>query len=280
MIAPELQNYIRQSRTSGMTDEQIRQNLASQGWTEADISQALGSNSAASATSVVASVGVTGWLTGKVITIIIAALLILGGGAYFALSKKGSPPQQEISDNTLPQNNQPTNTTNGTGSGNSQSKPSTLSQYRCEGLLPESEYIRIFGKAPFVFKGRWVEEQLPDQRFSDLNCNYYPGDSGRILRTIGIHSDNKWSFDIAKDVASKASDGNIKEIPGLGSDAFYTTDLLFKDISNHVEFLSTDQNYIITVVGSRTRSANQATKDQELANIIEVARVVSNNFDK
>ncbi len=37
MITPELQNYISQSRASGMSDEQIRQTLSAQGWKDGDL---------------------------------------------------------------------------------------------------------------------------------------------------------------------------------------------------------------------------------------------------
>lgn len=39
---PDLQNYITQARASGMTDDQIRQNLVAKGWQQNDIEEALG----------------------------------------------------------------------------------------------------------------------------------------------------------------------------------------------------------------------------------------------
>ncbi len=42
MPTPELQNYISQQRSAGVSDAQIRQALATQGWTEVDLSQAFG----------------------------------------------------------------------------------------------------------------------------------------------------------------------------------------------------------------------------------------------
>jgi len=41
MPTPELQNYITQSRTAGLTDDQIRQNLLAKGWQDGNISQVL-----------------------------------------------------------------------------------------------------------------------------------------------------------------------------------------------------------------------------------------------
>lgn len=40
MTTPELENYIKQARAQGMNDAQIRQNLLSGGWSEADLTQA------------------------------------------------------------------------------------------------------------------------------------------------------------------------------------------------------------------------------------------------
>ena len=40
MITPELENYIKQARAQGINDAQIRQNLLSGGWSEADLTQA------------------------------------------------------------------------------------------------------------------------------------------------------------------------------------------------------------------------------------------------
>ena len=39
MSNPDLQNYITQSHASGMTDDQIRQNLVGQGWDAKIINQ-------------------------------------------------------------------------------------------------------------------------------------------------------------------------------------------------------------------------------------------------
>ena len=42
MVTQELQNYVDQSRASGISDEIIRQNLIKQGWAEADLNSVLG----------------------------------------------------------------------------------------------------------------------------------------------------------------------------------------------------------------------------------------------
>ena len=82
----DLENYIKQARSSGQTDEQIKQALKSNGWQEADINQAFGGQSP---TPEIASVATKSWLTGRIIAIVIALLVIAGGtGAYFFLYSK------------------------------------------------------------------------------------------------------------------------------------------------------------------------------------------------
>ncbi len=41
-MTPEVQQYINQQRTAGVSDSQIRQSLTTQGWTQADLDQAFG----------------------------------------------------------------------------------------------------------------------------------------------------------------------------------------------------------------------------------------------
>ena len=78
---PELQNYIRQARAMGKSNEIITQELSTGGWTPADISQALGLGTAApmsAATSAVASV-----MSGKIIAGTIGILIVVGGGGAY-----------------------------------------------------------------------------------------------------------------------------------------------------------------------------------------------------
>jgi hypothetical protein len=51
MITLELENYIKQSRAQGMSDDQIRQNLLSGGWNKVDLDQALSEHHAPLATN-------------------------------------------------------------------------------------------------------------------------------------------------------------------------------------------------------------------------------------
>jgi hypothetical protein len=72
----ELQNYINQSRGSGKADAQIRQELAAQGWQQADLDQAFGT------TTAVASTGNRGKVIGIVLGVLILILLVLGVVGY------------------------------------------------------------------------------------------------------------------------------------------------------------------------------------------------------
>ena len=82
---PELQNYIRQARAIGKSNEIITQELSSGGWTPSDISQALGLGTVApitATTSVVAGV-----MGGKIIAGIVVGLIVVGGGGVFVWNK-------------------------------------------------------------------------------------------------------------------------------------------------------------------------------------------------
>jgi hypothetical protein len=95
MITPELQAYVSQSRASGMSDDQIRQSLTTQGWAEADVMQALGSSN---------SVAKSNWFDTKHITTYIAIIIALGLVAYAVAttmkkSSKVQTPANQVQNN-------------------------------------------------------------------------------------------------------------------------------------------------------------------------------------
>src|SRR3989338_8956753 len=82
---PELQNYIKQARAMGKSNEIITQELSSGGWTPADISQALGLGTAAPMSATTSAVA--GVMSGKIIASTIIGLVVLGGGGVFVWNK-------------------------------------------------------------------------------------------------------------------------------------------------------------------------------------------------
>ncbi len=91
MVNPDLQNYIVRSRQQGMTDEQIRQNLAGQGWKEKDVVSAFTPDSLSSSRKFFSSSVI-------IIFIIILGVLLLFpvfmvfifGGAFMADTSAGA----------------------------------------------------------------------------------------------------------------------------------------------------------------------------------------------
>lgn len=76
MLTPEIQNYITQSRSAGMSDAQIRQNLTMQGWSQADLDQAFGVAAGTVQTSGKSSASKI--ITVTVILLVLLALLFWG----------------------------------------------------------------------------------------------------------------------------------------------------------------------------------------------------------
>ena len=66
MVTPELQQYILQQRSAGLSDIQIRQNLYQQGWSASDLDEAFGVSSNSSG----------GGMGGKIIRILIIVFLV------------------------------------------------------------------------------------------------------------------------------------------------------------------------------------------------------------
>ncbi len=94
MITPEVQNYINQSRAAGMTNDQIRQTLAAQGWQQSDLDQAFGSTAASTS-----SAGNHGKVIGIVLGIIILLLLVFGVVGY-GFYNKFKQSKTNVSQNT------------------------------------------------------------------------------------------------------------------------------------------------------------------------------------
>lgn len=87
MLTPEIQQYINQQRSAGVSDTQIRQMLAARGWQQTDLDQAFGVISNAPQTQ--AKAPMPGWAKALIIVLILLFLLpnliwvgILGYGYY------------------------------------------------------------------------------------------------------------------------------------------------------------------------------------------------------
>lgn len=243
----ELQNYINQSRASGVPDEQIRQTLAAQGWSEADLNEAFGQVAASVSTASVSSVG-TGWLSAKVVTVAVTLLLIGGIGAYIVFSTK-----------------KPSNESGGVNSSQNQVANNPPSQnkaersLKCEDLLPADDFKRVTQKDLSKYLPKWdiVKDGL-------LGCEVL-GDYGLPWLSFGViarweEGDNRW--DVLKEQALKLSNqySKYEQVSNIGSDAYF--------LNNSLNALSSNKKYTLDV--------SAPTKEQS----IEIAKIIDANLSK
>ncbi len=99
MVTPELENYIKQARTQGLSDAQIRQNLLSQGgWNEGDLNEAFGVPPSY-IPPLPHTPNPTNYVEkkshlGLIISVVVVVLLLLGGWYFFSQSNQESAENQ------------------------------------------------------------------------------------------------------------------------------------------------------------------------------------------
>lgn len=95
MLTPEIQQYVKQQRAAGVSDAQIRQALASQGWQQTDLDQAFGiapTGSAVPQTPVVFRKNTTKIVIMIVIIFLVLPLLfwaVIAGFAWYKFKNSG-----------------------------------------------------------------------------------------------------------------------------------------------------------------------------------------------
>lgn len=84
MITPELQKFISEQRSQGVPDTQIRQNLASGGWSASDLDEAMGVQQLANTySSQVAAKSASGYGLWSVLIVVVLVVLGLGGYVFY-----------------------------------------------------------------------------------------------------------------------------------------------------------------------------------------------------
>src|SRR3989344_335487 len=97
MVTPELQNYIKQARTQGIPDAQIRQNLlASGGWDENDLNQAFSGFQPLAPVYAVAGSAAKTSHTGLIVGVVTVVLALAGGGFFGYQYFKNKSSQSEV----------------------------------------------------------------------------------------------------------------------------------------------------------------------------------------
>lgn len=272
MPNPQLQSYVSQSRATGMSDDQIRQSLQAQGWTEADISEALGMTSVAEPISA----GSSG-LSKKILIIILAILIAGGAGAYFLLSGDDS------------------------GEPMTESK-SSKSDIDCSKLLPSSEFERITGYKASDYELLTEQQEPSGQEYKSgakiISCGYVKRDATYKSAIFGdvtfiittAEGGMEQAFAIAKNPTTDLGDGKIsyggvtaevkdgkisyggyeiplesligKDVPDVGALAF--------EHAGRITILSDDKKYMVAI------GINGASNTLE--NVKAIARVISSNL--
>lgn len=100
MLTPEIKNYISQSRASGVSDDQIRQTLAGQGWAQADLDEALKQTKMPSWTK---------YLIAGLIILLVLPLLVwagIAGYGFYKLKNLSAPSANNNQSNQPAANNQ------------------------------------------------------------------------------------------------------------------------------------------------------------------------------
>ncbi len=152
----DLENYIKSSRASGLTDDQIKQTLSTQGWSQADISEAMGASVSAGTVSAVGTTAVVGaasaW-SAKTIVAIIVGLAILGTGGYFVFAKKSSQNMNDSLDSNQAASNIP------------KTSKSDNTPFTCKELLSDAEFETATGK-------KAADYTLEEKHDNVLGCVY------------------------------------------------------------------------------------------------------------
>src|SRR3989344_3536604 len=253
----DLENYIKQSREAGKSDEIIKQELRASGWSEVEISQALGTQTVP---STVSGTSITTWLTAKTLAIIIAALVAMGGSAYFIFSDKDSMPTNQTDNNSKVAEN-----------------TANKADFHCKDLLPDVDFQTILKKnsSEYVLKeqnndlskGEGTTQDFKDKFGNQFQqgarvfvCSYSTPDNpvGDIYFLLGYGTKNDLTaeFQSQKDVAFsfngkeiqiadqiiKGPDDYAESIADLGADAYRVG---FKEVSNTVHVLSSNRKYML-----------------------------------
>ena len=263
---PELQKYIRQARSIGKSNEVITQELASGGWTPADISQAL-NLSPVSTTGTATSATVTGGVSAKIIASIVTILLILGAGGYFVYSKNKKTLETNVGNNATTPQSQRLNPW----------EDAVKGRFSCGDLFKAADYARIVNEPESSYKLiEWKHNY-------DLECNSSDG-----LFSFSVWWGNtslpnvvnsRWNAD--KENQQKEGLG-IKDLSEMGSEAFatnYPDDNGIRHLGS-IEVLSTDKNYIIYANAGTTIKNGKLAPTLEFEAVRDIAKIIAENLNK
>lgn len=256
---PQLSDLIQAGRSAGKTDDVIWKELSSQGWADADISQALGgvvppdSGMAPVSPAPVAVAG--GGMSGLAIGMSALAVVLLGGGAYYAITSLGkdSAPSPVASTSQVA----------------SPTPQDAVIDFSCADLLSTADIQR------FTQDASPVEVELDNSSSGLVVCSFTQ-ETSSIAVTVstdeGISASqlyditrSTWASNVeaARAQGRDTSKLEVKDVQGIGMKAFSAVVAFMPTIGA----LSADGQTFFTV---GTLSDAAAASIQEIAKLVEV----------
>lgn len=254
-MSQDLDNYIKQARTAGQSDEQIRAALNASGWADAEISQFLQAPGAVNAPASFS------WLSAKGAGILGILLLAVAVGVYFAFFRNNGSENETIA----PQLNSQNQSTSPNLNENSEEKMLDLPSFQCADIFPEADFKRIIGTGSEEFKlHTWSKAgQLDCTHTSNNDWNSFNFDIGLAPSgDMAFYWNYMRQFNISK---------GGKEVSGIGQSAYFS----FAS-TNSLEVLSSNGKYAFSVSSLQGGSLNGITEDVVKA----IAKVIDSSLNK
>ncbi len=255
----QLSDFIQAARSAGKTDDVISRELSSQGWPDADISQALGGS--ASPTPNVAPipppvVAAGGGVSAVAIGVGVLVVALLGGGAYYAFNSSDDAATLETEASKSPVV--------------STSQQGKVASYLCADILATSDVQR------FTQDASPVEVELDNSSEDITVCSFTQAEH---VIAVSISTDANISANQLYDITRSAwirnvelaraqgvvdtSKLEVKDVQGIGAKAFSAVVAFMPTMG----VLSTDGRTFFTV---GTLSDAAAGNLQDIAKLVDV----------
>lgn len=268
----QLEDYVKQAQEAGKSNEVIRQELSGSGWSEIDISGALGGTVPATTVAPVISATVATSATGGIVVKIVLAVLVVGGASWYFMFSSNDSSMNEPGANT--QAEESTKPVAGSGA------IAGANPYDCEELLPVAEYKRVIqysGNVAVTKEGRVG---------LTITCEYEQTDEYEDVRALLEHSlivrfefpvvsaadyyETSRNLHIGSFAQTISPDSQLtnQDVEGVGAKAFIPS--LFD--GGNINILSTNQKYYfgLQIFPSKT--------DGVFLN--DLARIIDRNLSK
>lgn len=263
----QLSDFIQEARSAGKADDVISQELSSQGWTNADITQALG-GAVSPAPSIppispLPAVAAGGGVSAVAIGVGVLVVALLGGGVYYALNSSSDTSTLE-----------PVASTSAVVSA---SPRGGAAAYSCADILTTSDVQR------FTQDASLVDVEFDDSSEGAIACTFTQTTDLTahsilviVSRNLGLPASQFYDLtrsefirnvEVARAQGVNTSGVEVKDVSGIGSKAFSTV----LGLSPTIGVLSTNGQAYFSV---------GTFSDTAAANIQDIAKLVDANISK